>query len=157
MQEVKIIFEDVIATIINGLPISVFIVTVVHISIARFYSSSRLKILNKIKSRIFFYFFVAYVIEVLLKTVFFRDYIVDPLENVIGIWDAYRWGAPRPESLENIIMFIPLMPLVWGAFNDNIVAPKGYIGGLLSFVVSLCIEILQLVFHRGTFQCSDLL
>lgn len=63
-------------------------------------------------------------------------------------------GHLSVHGIENILLFIPfgiLIPLLWKMFR------KGYRLILLAFIVSMLIEMMQLLTHRGFFELDDIL
>lgn len=110
--------------------------------------------------RLLFYF---YVYIVLARTLFNRTMLWDSLDDVLGGWWLERNPATGNmvfEAPENILLFIPLMFLLFLSFPKTVwnTSKKKLIGKsiIISFLVSFFIESNQLVFRIGTFQISDL-
>lgn len=97
----------------------------------------------------------------LLSIVFIVQYTIlrrtgnhNPLQNIIGpfILSDLLGGYFTVETIENVILFIP-----FGVCLKNFNVLCSFKRVLFNaFILSLCIEILQLVFKLGTFQFSDL-
>lgn len=66
------------------------------------------------------------------------------------------------ECIENVILFVPYMILILCNFSDRLLKDNLKLSQILkksfliSFLSSFVIETLQLIFHVGTFQISDL-
>ena len=107
--------------------------------------------------RKWFYLFL-YAGLLLSVTLFTRDYQPQPFKAVIGKWFLkYRSGFWHHGNIENILLFMPLCPLVLGNFcNGDHAGNCLWKGTLLSVITTLLIEVVQAVLHRGTFQLSDL-
>lgn len=106
-------------------------------------------------------FLVFYISLVLLETIFTRSYYENPLTMVWGDWKLYdQWGNPNTGNLENLLLFLPLMPLL--LMNNVIRVEKKKLMRYtmmffaVPFLLSLSIEIIQMIFHLGTFQLTDL-
>ena len=108
--------------------------------------------LSKKKDYIFCVLFGAYIAAVLWITLFsrigegYRGFLL-PFHSYVEIWKG-EW-RPLLENIGNVILFIPLgIALKWIGVKD--VKKDG-------FLASLSIEILQLTFALGTFECDDLI
>lgn len=101
-----------------------------------------------------------YIIFVLQRIIFNRSPWGNPLDNVIGEWWTIRNGSANYEFFENVLLFLPLYPLVRiNKIDENVphfskMKCFGII--LIPFECSLCIELLQLFLRAGSFQLSDL-
>lgn len=111
--------------------------------------------------RLFLLFF--YITLVLFRTLLDRDIWMDPLENVFGPWKIYsEEGQLDTECVENLIMLLPYMVLLWVNFHEKLCKKQFGCGICLwqslkiTFLTSLMIEVLQLILRLGTFQLSDL-
>lgn len=113
----------------------------------------------------FFFFFYSFFI--LLQTILCRSIYATTFSNVLGSWSAFNDdGTVNVDVFENIIMFIPLIVLLFAAFPRTLSYKcKRKIDGLIniisraffySFFVSVCIEFTQMFFKLGTFQLSDM-
>lgn len=108
----------------------------------------------------FLFFFYAYIIAV--RTLFDRTMVWDSLTHLMKGWtvDVQDNGVIIYEGIENIMLFVPLIFLLYYAFEENIYREtigKNIIRTLeISFGVSLFIEFNQLIFRIGTFQIADL-
>lgn len=96
-------------------------------------------------------------------TLFNREMYVDPLKQILGGWGFYdENGAFTTESMENIILFIPLVIFVFCAFEHKFIEYKmnfykAVIGSVsMAAGVSFVIEFCQLFLRLGTFQFADL-
>lgn len=104
----------------------------------------------------------------IFRTLLNRNLWLNPLENVVGNWklvDCKNLTGKivfAPEPIENIILFVPLTFLGWNVYDatEKRDAFKFHKRLLItaknSFIISLCIELLQLFLRLGTFQLSDL-
>ena len=108
--------------------------------------------LSKKKDYIFCSLFGAYIAAVLWITLFsrigdgYRGFLL-PFHSYVEIWKG-EW-RPLLENIGNVVLFIPLgVALKWSGVKDVKKA------GLLA---SLLIEVLQLTFALGTFECDDLI
>lgn len=154
MNEIIVIGKDTIATVIKGAPIAVMISLIVLLFV--YYSSKkRITKIDLSKLLLIFYF-----VEVIEKTIVFRNRIEDPFINIVGNFYLFRWGAPQPETVENIIMFLPIMPLIFLSFvrlkKKCLIKHNIRVCFILPLLVSLLIEVLQAITYRGTFQLSDI-
>lgn len=109
------------------------------------------------------FFLVFYTALILFRTLLNRDMWANPLSNVIGIWGLHNaQGEFTTETVENLILFIPFVILLFWTFRDKLFGEKsGFVSILwqslkITFLFSLSIELLQLLFRLGTFQLSDL-
>lgn len=103
--------------------------------------------------------FVCYILVVLFGTLLSRDsymggdIILSPLYSYKEAWvnaSAAAWGL----IIVNIMLFVPfgfLLPLGSKKFQPFW---KTYLAG---FLFSVCIELMQLIFHFGVFETADLL
>jgi glycopeptide antibiotics resistance protein len=73
-----------------------------------------------------------------------------------GWFPYYRWGKLNFDPLLNIIMMIPWTVLIFLAKPDKIHRRPYLKSGLVSLLLSLIIEVTQLITKRGTFQLADL-
>lgn len=108
--------------------------------------------ISKKKDYIFCILFGAYIAAVLWITLFsrigdgYRGFLI-PFHSYVEIWKGNRQFLF--ENIGNVILFIPLgIALRWVGIRD--VKKAG-------FFASLAIEVLQLTFALGTFECDDLI
>ena len=106
----------------------------------------------KKKDYIFCILFGAYIAAVLWITLFsrigegYRGFLL-PFHSYVEIWKG-NWKFLL-ENVGNVVLFIPLgVALKWSGVKD--VKKAG-------FFTSLLIEVLQLIFALGTFECDDLI
>lgn len=105
-----------------------------------------------------------YTAMILLRTVLNRKIWFDPLSKIWGSWGLYENGQLTTEAIENFMLFIPFSVLLLWAFHKELLGTDEKIGfckivGKAAKIValfSLFIEFVQLLFHLGTFQISDL-
>lgn len=109
------------------------------------------------------FFLVLYVSLMLFQTVLCRNLGINPLKNILGVFSLTNAdGTFNSEGIENIILFIPYTPLIFGLFRESILKGKYLFmwcirqSIIYSFLFSIIIEFLQLFFKLGTFQISDL-
>ncbi len=111
--------------------------------------------------RVFLFSFFTAVI--LIQTLFNRELQVNPLKDVMGEWWFYydKKGNLITRPIENILMMIPFILLLFMALGDKIMEKITFLNIVwravaISFCFSLSIETIQLVGRLGTFQLSDL-
>lgn len=103
---------------------------------------------------------------VLFSTLLGRGFFADPLANAVSGWRLWTIGSdgsimPVISSLENVAMLLPFTFLLLWTYGDRL-APSGDVRSIVwrttkvAFVLSLSIEMLQLVLHLGTWQLSDI-
>ena len=104
-----------------------------------------------------------YTSMILFRTLLNRSMCANPVSNVIGVWGLHDdKGQLTTEVLENLALFIPFAVLLLWSFRDKLVEKTVTIVNVLwqsakvTFLFSLTIEFLQLLFRLGTFQLSDL-
>lgn len=101
-----------------------------------------------IRYLLFFYTFM-----LLFETLLCRPIWGSPLTNVIGIWGLYDGtGQLYTENIENFLLFVPFSFLVC----CNTERKNWKRGVIVSIILSITIECLQLFLKIGTFQLSDL-
>lgn len=121
---------------------------------------------NNKKFRFQFFFFF-YLFIILFQTLFRRKIWDAPLYNVFGGWQIFSEdGTFNKDVCENLIMFFPCIILLFAAFPRALTYKcSGNAEGVInifiksvlySLLMSLCIELLQLIFRFGTFQFSDI-
>lgn len=106
---------------------------------------------------------VFYTTMILFRTVLNRQIWFDPLSKIMDGWGLYNVdGTLTTESIENFILFAPFTVLFFWAFREQIIGEQLYFRTLIWESVkvvglfSLSIEFIQVLFHLGTFQLSDL-
>lgn len=104
-----------------------------------------------------------YTSMILFRTLLNRTMCANPVANVVGVWGLHDDnGQMTTEVLENLALFIPFAILLLWSFRDKIVGKTVTLANVLwqssknTFLFSLIIEFLQLIFRLGTFQLSDL-
>lgn len=109
------------------------------------------------------FFLVFYGCLVLFRTLFCRSIWGNPLDSVLGIWGLHKAdGSIYTENMENLIMFLPLLPLLYRIWEHKTDYRKKKFQEVLlnslwiSFFCSLCIESCQLFLKIGAFQLTDL-
>lgn len=108
--------------------------------------------ISKKKEFVFCIFFGAYIAAVLWLTLFsrigdgYRRFLL-PFHSYVEIWKG-EW-RPLLENVGNVILFIPLGVALKCAGVRDIKK--------VGFLASLLIEIIQLTFALGTFECDDLI
>ena len=100
---------------------------------------------------------------ILFRTLLNRNMWVNPLSNVLGNWGIHQAdGTISTEPIENFILFIPFIVILFWLYREKIFG-KGFtlkktvwISAKITFLFSLSIEMMQLLFRLGTWQVSDL-
>lgn len=100
---------------------------------------------------------------ILFRTVLNREIWFDPLGKILGGWGLYEDRQLSTESIENFILFVPFVVLLLWAFHREILGTQKIKFGKTVWkatkivaIFSFSIEFIQLLFHLGTFQLSDL-
>lgn len=106
---------------------------------------------------------VFYTTMILFRTVLNRQIWFDPLSKIMGGWGLYDVdGTLITESIENFMLFVPFTVLLFFAFREQILGKEIYLKTIIwksvkvVGIFALTIEFIQLLFHLGTFQLSDL-
>ena len=106
---------------------------------------------------------VFYVAMILFRTLLNRDLWKNPVSDVIGVWGLYNEkGELTTEIIENLALFVPFTILMLWTFHEKLLGEVAKFFRTICrsvesvFLFSLIIEFLQLFFHLGTFQLSDL-
>lgn len=122
--------------------------------------------INMSTPKIFFVFIsFMYFCELFYITLFYRVGIHnDALSDVFGEWTIFDGETSMYLNLRpilNIVLFIPFSIIIFSFFNK--ILQKSFTGKKevlysipLSFLLSMFIELVQLIFSLGTFQLSDL-
>ena len=104
-----------------------------------------------------------YAAMILFRTLINRQIWFDPLGKIMEGWGLYDGdGKLTTEAIENFMRFVPFTILLLWAFEKNIFDEgftlKKVLWRSVKVVssISLTIEFLQVLFHIGTFQISDL-
>ena len=94
-------------------------------------------------------FLVGYIVLILCETVFFRTAFEGKHFQPQLLWSYKVWDIQKRQIIINIIIFIP-----FGLITGSLWKWKGIIVGT---VVSVAIELLQLISRRGLFEFDDIL
>ena len=121
---------------------------------------------KEFKGSVFFrkLFLLAFVTSLILfRTLLNRDLWMNPLSKVMGgwcIWETVN-GEQKltTECIEHVIMMVPFSAVVMWTFQKK--AGNGWKNivwqsGMVAFIFSIVIEVLQLLLRLGTFQLSDI-
>lgn len=112
---------------------------------------------SRVKRQISLIVCSVYTVCVLCKTVFSRV-IRSPQIRIDFLWSYRAWLSGQPGMLSqiylNILLFVPFGLLTYAALTGK---RKGALTAILGIVLSISIELLQLYFHRGTFELDDIL
>lgn len=104
-----------------------------------------------------------YTTLILFKTLLNRDMWANPLSNIMGGWGLNgAHGIPATEAIENFLLLLPFILLLYWA--KNYIRNEKYekISFILwnslktAFLFSACIEMTQVILRLGTFQLADL-
>lgn len=99
---------------------------------------------------------------ILFRTLLNRQMWMNPLSNVMGGWTIWVYDGNgnrslNTECIENVLMTIPFTFLVFSCFIEKIHSSRYVMKGLkIGFLLSVTIEVLQLLLRLGTFQFADL-
>lgn len=100
---------------------------------------------------------------ILFRTLLNRNLWMNPLSKVMGGWGIWETvnGEQKltTECIENVIMMVPFSAVVMWTFQKR--AGNGWKNivwqsGMVAFIFSIVIEVLQLLLRLGTFQLSDI-
>lgn len=121
---------------------------------------------QKFKESIFFrkLFFLAFVTSMILfRTLLNRNMWLNPLSKVMdgwGIWEIVNGKRQlTTECIENVVMMIPFTAVLMWTFQEKVDNHWKNIllkSGRITFIFSISIEMVQLLFRIGTFQLSDI-
>ena len=120
---------------------------------------------QKFKESVFFrkLFFLAFVISlVLFRTLLNRQLWMNPLSDIMGGWGIWETvNGERQlttECIENVIMMVPFSSVVMWTFGEKMGSGWKILwcSGKIAFILSVSIEMLQLLLRLGTFQLSDI-
>lgn len=106
------------------------------------------------------FFFYLYLMA--SRTLFNRDMVWAGWTNVLGGWwiELQQDGTIVYQSIENVVLFIPFIFLMYCAFGAKIKkdssAGKFKYALYISGMSSIFIEMNQLIFRVGTFQIADI-
>lgn len=113
---------------------------------------------------------VFYTALILFRTLLNRDMWMNPLSDVLGNWRLWKNGELITEPIENIILFIPFIVLLFWVIRNRENSSAGEKSKILkdmklttvlwqsvkiTFLFSFAIEFLQLFLRLGTWQLSD--
>jgi len=149
---------DIILSEINIIPLTVYGVLLLLFvlgSVALF-SLYRKKALRYV----FLLLLVEYVFLIFGFTVFFRD--SNPSAPVfIGLFWTYKnfFNGMTPLAFEiimNMVLFIPI-GFLWGSQTVRITKLRWLWAFLFGIALSIGIEILQVIYHKGIFQIEDII
>ena len=111
--------------------------------------------------KLFLLFFVTSMI--LFRTLLNRNLWMNPLSKVMGGWGIWETvnGEQKltTECIENVIMMVPFSAVAMWTFEEKIGNGWKKIlcnSGKIAFIISISIEMLQLLLRLGTFQLSDI-
>lgn len=66
-------------------------------------------------------------------------------------WSYRRGGQLLWENFWNVVLFVPI-----GMFSSVLVKKKVWLAGVFGFLLSVGIEVTQLITHRGLFEFDDI-
>lgn len=157
MNQFESLVYEIAAIILRNLPISVILTgVIILITNARTKDALTRKSKDALRRKCIY----IYLTMILSITLFMRDYQPDPFKEAVGKWFLkYRSGLWHHGNIENILLFVPLCPFVFinikNQWKENCISIL-WRGIALSIGMTLLIEVAQAIFHRGTFQLSDL-
>lgn len=126
--------------------------------------------INEFKTSVVFrkLFLLAFVTTMILfQTLLYRKIWQNPVSNIMGGWWIWKVNKTTgqteltTECFENLTLMIPFVILVLWNLKDSIKKAFTFLSIIwlsfqISLTFSLLIELLQLIFHLGTFQLSDI-
>lgn len=156
-------FKDIIKTTLLSVPYGLTVAVAITLCLNKILKNSfknYTELLNRRRFRLLLYT-ITYIFMLLYRTVLCRTSDYKPLENVWGGWgiEVFEYtGIDYGTLIGNILMFVPLTVIILFTFGDVFSSVKEMIikCTAFSFCFSLIIELLQLIFHKGTFQISDI-
>lgn len=156
-------FKDIIKTTLLSVPYGLTVAVALTLFLNKILKNSfknYTELLNRRRFRLLLYT-ITYIFMLLYRTVLCRTSDYKPLENVWGGWgiEVFEYtGIDYGTLIGNILMFVPLTVIMLFTFGDVFSSVKEMIikCTAFSFCFSLIIELLQLIFHKGTFQISDI-
>lgn len=108
------------------------------------------------------FLFAFYVAMFLFRTLLNREIWSNPLIDVMGGWLLWNEkGELTTEAIENVLLFIPIIYLLYANFHNKLFSEKKSLRFIvlksiaISFGISSSIEFCQLFFRLGTFQFAD--
>lgn len=159
----KLIIIDIIRTVRcsfpQGFTLAIMLTVLAHL-LKHGRIDGYINSLNEKKSRYFIYL-LTYCYMVLYRTLLCRTDTYAPLSKVWRDWGIIKCNPlkidPSP-FVGNIALFTILILLILLNFSHKFKSDKDKLikCTVLSFVLSLSIEVMQLITCRGTFQISDL-
>ena len=159
----KIFILDIIRTVTRSLPqgftLAVLISVVLEYTKRKTLNGYIASLENK-KSRYLIYL-LTYCYMVIYRTLLCRKAIYEPLSRIWQDWGIINQGGIKIEPspfVGNITLFTILILLILLNFSHKFKNGKDMLikCTVLSFVLSLSIEVMQIITYRGTFQISDL-
>lgn len=157
-------FKDILKTTLLGAPYGFFVSLVVTLCVNKAMGNTfrhYTLLLNKKRFRLILYT-ITYIFMLLYRTVFCRSSDYEPLSDVWGGWgiEVFEYtGIDYGTIIGNVLMFVPLtmiilftLPDIFSSIKEMLIKCTAF-----SFCFSLIIELLQLIFHKGTFQVSDII
>ena len=167
METISKIFVNVLTTAYQSFGFAV-VISVLFMFVWKNYVSVKktlIEWLNWFKSDSQFrrvFLLVLYTSVVLCSTLLNRTMWTNPVSDVIGVWGFYNEkGEFTTESIENLVLFLPFVILLFWGFQEKLLPNLTLISVLwkatkISFLFSFTIEMLQLFLRLGTWQLSDL-
>ncbi len=155
--------KDILKTTLLSVPYGFFIALAITLCVNRAIGNNfkhYTSLLNKKRFRLILYT-ITYIFMLLYRTVLCRSSDYEPLSDVWGGWgiEIFEYtGIDYGTIIGNVLMFIPLTLIILFTFPDIFSSIKDIFikCTAFSFCLSLIIELLQLIFHKGTFQISDI-
>lgn len=156
-------FKDIIKTTLLSVPYGLTVAVIITLCLNKALGNSfknYTELLNKKRFRMILYT-ITYIFMLLYRTVLCRTSDYKPLSDVWGGWgiEIFEYtGIDYGTIIGNVLMFIPLTVIILFTFPDIFSSIKDVFikCTVFSFCLSLIIELLQLIFHKGTFQISDI-
>lgn len=161
-RNIEIFFESYFVSPFIAAVLLTIVLSVILLIIKKHKKSS-----NNISPRKILFVFISsiYFCELFYITLFSRAGIhTDPLSDVFGEWTIFDGETlifMNVRPILNIVLFIPFCIIIFSFANKilhkSLTEKKEVLYSIpLSFLLSMFIELMQLIFSLGTFQLSDL-
>lgn len=158
-----VMIKDIIRTFFRSAPDG-FVISILITILSTFVEEKSLKnYTKKLDSKEYRLkmYFITYLYMIIYRLVLCRPSTYKPLKNVFGGWgiEVFQYtGINYGSLIGNILLFLIYTIILLVAFKEKFKSQKEILGfcTLYSFLLSLFVELAQLILKKGTFQISDL-